>query len=412
MAATPVTLSRTEARRLALSRQLLTAARPAPDAHGLRAVGQALRYLQLDPVNVIARSHELVLWSRIGARGAAHLDELWWGERWLFEYWAHAAAIVLTEDYPIHRGSMEAYPMAGREVVRIWMDANDKLREHIFARLAEGEPLATDAFEDLATVEWPSSGWTNGRNVERMLSFLWRQGRVLVAARTAGQRLWGLPDACLPPDVVREPVPPDERVALVTEHTLRALGIARPLDIKQYFLRGQYVGLPAALRALQDAGRVVPVKLEGAAPRSETWYVHADALPDLEAVRAGDWAGRTALLSPFDNLINDRRLNERLWEFSFKNEMYVPKAQREYGYYVLPILHDDRMVGRVAPRFDRPRATLVVEGLWLEPDVAPTAALRKAVMAELADLAGFVGAGAVEYGDVVPERWRAALRRA
>lgn len=259
-------------------------------------------------------------------------------------------------------------------------------------------------------MDWPSSGWTAGRNVERMLTFLWLQGRIMVAGRAAGQRLWGLPDACLPADADRVAVPPREMVTTATEHTLRALGVARPLDIKQYFVRGKYDGLPEVLRTLTGEGRVVPVQVEDAPTASETWYVHTDALAELEAIRAGDWQGRTALLSPFDNLINDRRLTERLWGFAFRNEMYVPKAKREYGYYLLPILHGDRLVGRTSPRFDKSRGVLLVEGLYLEPDTKPTAALCRAVTAQLADLAALVGAIGIEYGDKVPDRWRPLLR--
>ncbi|WP_327430592.1 winged helix-turn-helix domain-containing protein [Streptomyces sp. NBC_01236] len=404
-----LTLSRSDARRLALSRQHLSAARPPADATGLRTVLRSLRYLQLDPVSVVAPSHELVLWSRLGPRAGDRLPTLWWQERWLFEYWAHAAALVLTEDYPVHRVSMDGYPPKNLSFTSTWMAANGQLSEHILHRLAEGTPLPTDAFEDRSVMDWPSSGWTAGRNVERMLTFLWLQGRIMVAGRAAGQRLWGLPDACLPADADRVAVSPREMVTTATEHTLRALGVARPLDIKQYFVRGKYDGLPEVLRTLTGEGRVVPVKVEDAPTASETWYVHTDALAELEAIRAGDWEGRTALLSPFDNLINDRRLTERLWGFAFRNEMYVPKAKREYGYYLLPVLHGDRLVGRTSPRFDKSREVLLVEGLYLEPDTKPTAALCRAVTAQLADLAALVGATGIEYGDKVPDRWRPLL---
>ncbi|MFD7378465.1 winged helix-turn-helix domain-containing protein [Streptomyces mirabilis] len=406
-----LTISQVEARRLALSRQWLGGVRPSGDGEGLRAVLRSLRYLQLDPISVVAPSHELVVWSRLGAGAGSHLGALWWEERWLFEYWAHAAALVLTEDYPIHRVSMDGYPPKNLSLTRVWMEANEGLLAHILTRLAEGTPLPTDAFEDRSVMEWPSSGWTAGRNVERMLTFLWLQGRIMVAGREAGRRLWGLPDACLPPGADRVAVSAREMVTTAAEHTLRALGVARPLDIKQYFLRGKYDGLAEVLRTLTREGRVLPVRVEGATSATETWYVHVDAMAELEAIRAGDWHGRTALLSPFDNLVGDRRLTERLWGFAFRNEMYVPKAKREYGYYLLPILHEDRLVGRISPRRDRNRGTLLVEGLYLEPDVRPTVALRKAVTGQLADLATLVGATDVEYGETVPEPWRAALRR-
>ncbi|MFD5461534.1 winged helix-turn-helix domain-containing protein [Kitasatospora sp. NPDC127059] len=403
-----LTISRAQARRLAITRQHLSAARPPGDADGVRAVCRSLRFLQLDPVRVIARSHELVLWSRLGADGLTAFDDVFWQDRWLFEYWAHAAAIVLSEDYPLHRVAMDSYPWRGQEKVQPWIDVNHALRAHILERLGEGQPLPTDAFEDLAVVDWPSSGWTNGRNVERMLGFLWRQGIVLVAGRTEGRRLWGLAADCLPADVTLEAMEPTRMVTAAVEHSLRARGIARAQEIGQYFVPGRYVDLPGTLDALTAAGRVVPVRIEDCLP-SETWYVHADALDELDAIRSGDWEGRTALLSPFDNMINDRNLTELLWSFEFRNEMYVPKAQRKYAHYVLPVLHGDEFVGRLAPKVDRRRRVLTVEGLWLEPSVKPTAALRRAITAELTDLAGLVGAKAIEYAEPLPGAWRAAL---
>ncbi|MFJ9036794.1 winged helix-turn-helix domain-containing protein [Streptomyces sp. NPDC102406] len=403
-----LTLSISEARRLALSRQHLTASRTDPTPDGLRTVLRSLRYLQLDPVNVVAPSHELVVWSRLGAEAGPHLSTTWWQDRWLFEYWAHAAAIVLTEDYPLHRATMDAYPPPNRSFTQVWLDANAVLAKHVLSRLGEGTPLPTEAFDDCAAMDWPSSGWTAGRNVERMLTFLWLQGKVMVQAREGGLRLWGLPDACLPPDADRQPMSAEQKVTTATEHTLRALGVARPLDIRQYFLRGQYDGLPGVLRDLTEQGRVIPVRVEGGKP-NETWYVHADAEAELTAIRSGDWHGRTALLSPFDNLVSDRRLTQRLWDFDFRNEMYIPKAKRQYGYYLLPIVHDDRLVGRISPRVERKRDSLLVEGIHLEPGVKPTAALRRAVVGQLEDLAAFRGVRDIEYGEVLPDGWRAAL---
>jgi uncharacterized protein YcaQ len=410
----PLTLSQGDARRLAISRQHLAGPRPPADAATVRAALRSLRYLQLDPVTVVAPSHDLVLWSRLGPRAGPHLADLLWRERSLFEYWAHAAAIVLTEDYPIHRVSMNLFPPItapeGRRIA-VWMDANEELRRHILHRLVAAGPLPTSGFEDRAVVGWQSSGWTAGRNVERMLEFLWLQGEVMVAGRAAGRKLWGLPDACLPPDADRAAAPLPEMVAMATEHSLRALGIAREADVKQYFIRNRYRGLRQVLRTLEDQGRVVPARVDGGGSPAERWFVHVDALGDLERVQVGDWRPRTALLSPFDNLIIDRGRTERLWGFAFRNEMYVPKANRRHGYYLLPILHGDALVGRVSPRLDRRRGTLLVEGLYLEPDVRPTAHLCRAVVGQLTDLAAFVGATAIEYGDAVPDRWRAMLHR-
>jgi uncharacterized protein YcaQ len=134
------------------------------------------------------------------------------------------------------------------------------------------------------------------------------------------------------------------------------------------------------------------------------WYVHADDLPLLERLEAGDWRPRTTLLSPFDNLIIDRQRTRRLFGFHFRMEIYVPRAARRYGYYVLPVLHGDRLIGRVDPAMDRHRGRLVVNAVHAEPD-APAAA-GPAVAAALEDLAAFLGAGGVELRQPPPERWR------
>lgn len=199
--------------------------------------------------------------------------------------------------------------------------------------------------------------------------------------------------------------------AVAVEHAVRALGIARMGDVKQYFFRLQSrVPLRSILERLQREQKVVPVEIDGDSSK-QTWFVHVDTLHALEAVREGSWEGRTTLLSPFDNLISDRERTERIWGFTFRNEMYVPKTQRQYSYYLMPILHGDRLIGRVSPKVDRRRRVLCIEGLYLEPDVLPTADLYHDITENLNDLAAFVGAGAVEYSTLVPDPWPAKLHR-
>ncbi|MEU0240710.1 crosslink repair DNA glycosylase YcaQ family protein [Nocardiopsis sp. NPDC006198] len=430
----PLDLDRRTVRRLAITRQRLAGPRPAADADGLREVLRALRCLQLDPVAVVARSHLLVLWSRVGRFDRADLDALLWDERWLFEYWAHAASIVLTEDYALHRGLMRRYPRGvsayGRRLVA-WVEANAELREHVLQRLEDKGPLPVGGFEDRSALPWESGGWTKGRNVERMLDLLWTQGRVMVAGREGGKRLWDLAERCLPERTDRTELPDADIVSLSAEHALRALGAGRARDVANHFVRDRYDALPEALERLVADGRAVRARVEGADP-GEPWFVHADVLPLLETVGGEAWGPRTVLLSPFDNLLCDRERTELLWGFRFRTEMYVPKARREFGYYVLPVLHGDRLVGRIAPRFDRRRGVLDLENVYAEPGAAgvraagpdagagpspdPASAEEVADAAEgvagaVADLAGFLGAREVVCSGAVPAPWREALRR-
>nr|BFE82420.1 winged helix-turn-helix domain-containing protein [Planobispora longispora] len=363
---------------------------------------RTLRCLQLDPVNVVARSHLLVLWSRVGGYDPADLDVLLWRERWLFEYWAHAASIVLAEDYPIHQIMMRGYPSDrsafGRRV-RDWLEANDGLRSHVLDRLRREGALPAGDFDDLAAVPWESSGWTGGRNVERMLDFLWIQGRIMVAGREGRGRRWDLAERWLPEWAGIEPPAREEAVERAAEHALRALGVARAADVERHFTRERYPGLAGTLERLESDGRVLPAAVEGGAER---WYVHRDVLGLLERA----WQPRTTLLSPFDNLICDRERTERLWGFVFRTEMYVPKHKRQYGHYIMPILHGDRLIGRLVPRLDRRRRVLEIEGLFPEADAPADEAAVGAVGGAVAGLAEFTGAREVSYGDKVARPWR------
>jgi len=409
MAPGPRTLDPTLARRLFLSRQRLTGLRPAaagPDE--VMAAVTDLASLQLDPISVVARSHLLVLWSRLGPYDPADVEALLWRERRLFEYWTHAAAIVCIEDLPIHSLLMRRYPSdryAHNRRLRDWLAANQGLRRSILRQLRASGPLPTRDLEDRAQISWESSGWTAGRNVDRMLDVLWTQGRVMVAGRQGQQRVWDLAERWLPPWAPTRRPPERAVVRLAVQRSLRALGVATARDIDRHFTAGRYPGLTAVLAGLERDGRVERVRVaDDGTEWPGPWYVHADDLPMLERLEAGDWRPRTTLLSPFDNLIIDRERTQRLFGFHFRMEIYVPRAARRYGYYVLPVLHGDRLIGRVDPAMDRRRGRLVVNAVHAEPD-APAAA-APAVAAALEDLAAFLGADRVELRQPPPERWR------
>jgi uncharacterized protein YcaQ len=396
-------------RRLVVSRQRLTGPTPpAPGPEDIMAVATALASLQLDPISVVARSHQLVLWSRLGRYDLADLEALLWRDRRLFEYWTTAAAIVCTGDYPIHSLLMRRYPStryAHSRKVRTWLADNQALRRSILRQLRTSGPLPSRALEDRARTPWQSGGWTTGRSVERMLDVLWTQGRIMVAGRQGGQRIWDLAERCLPSWAPTRRPPEREVVRLAAQRSLRALGVATARDIDRHFTAGRYPGLAEVLAALKRSGRVEQVRV--AANGTEwpgPWFVHADDLPLVERLQAGDWHPRTTLLSPFDNLLIDRERTRRLFGFHFRMEIYVPKAARRYGYYVLPILHGDRLVGRIDPALDRTTGRLVVHAVHAEPG-APAAA-APAVAAAVGNLAGFVGATGYDLRQPPPEVWR------
>lgn len=416
MSNTPLTITPTTIRRLAVTRQRLAGNRPAPTAEGLLELVRDLGCVQLDPISAVARSNHLVPWSRLGNYDISLWDQLLWKNRSVFEYFAHAAAIVATEDYPIHNYQMRRYQTSERPWVvqiRQWMADNQSLLDGVMSTIGERGPVSSKEFEEKATVSWWSSGWTNDRNINRMLDFLWLQGIILVAERRGPFRYWDLTERVLPDWTPRDELTQEETVRRSAERAIRALGAARSRDIIQHFTRNRYWELPSVLKALEHEGRIVRANVEGEGATgkkwAEAWYIHAEDLPLLDTVQSPDWEGRTTLLSPFDNLLCDRARTELLWSFDYRIEIYVPKDKRKYGYYVLPILHHDRLIGRVDSLMDRKAKQLNVNNIYAEPDAPLDQSTGKAVVGALEDLAAFLGASNITYGNV-PDVWRDVTR--
>ncbi len=409
----PLTLSPGLARRLFVSQQRLAGPIPAPDAASMLGVVRDLGCLQLDPLTVVARSHQIVLFSRVGPYSTAEFDRLLFEERVLFEYWAHAASIVLTEDYPIHNVRMRGYSLRNsglRPQTRDWLLKNQKLKRAILAQLRRhGPTLSRDLEETGHDAREPvSTGWSSSRNVNQMLDYLWLAGQIMVVGRQGVQKIWDLSERHLPEWAPRERLTEREMTRRAALKSLRALGVGTARHISYHFLRGRYRKLPRVLDELEAEGKIQRMAIKdrsGLWPG--VWYIAADTLPALEQLGDGDWAPRTTLLSPFDNLICDRNRTAQLFNFDYRIEIYTPAARRRYGYYVLPILYGDRLIGRMDPKMDRERGVLLVNAVHAEPGApAAGADVRQAVES----LAAFLGAREISYDKSrVAPTWRRAL---
>jgi uncharacterized protein YcaQ len=355
-------LTKEQARRIAVRAQLLDAPRPTD----LLTVVQRLTLLQIDPTAAVAPSADLVAWSRLGsAYEPARLRQALEQERTLFE---HNALVRPISDLGLHLAGAADVPSYERS--RAWLRDNDRFRRDILELLGSSGPMTSRDIPDTCVVPWASTGWTNNRNVTQMLEFLMLRGEVAIAGRVGRQRVWDLPERVYPADVVVPSV--DDALRGKNERRLGALGIARQ----------KTTAVPVEPWDVGDAGE--PAVVEGV---KGEWRVDPAALDT-------DFEGRTALLSPFDRLVHDRVRTQELFDFEYTLEMYKPAAKRRWGYFALPVLHEDRLVGKVDAAADRKASVLRVHAI--HEDVKFTRTMTKAVQAELDDLALWLGLGAVE----------------
>ena len=333
-----------------------------------------------------------MLWSRFGAYDVAMLERLLWRNRSLYE---SISFILPTADLPLHMLRSRAARRGERPYharMNAWVRRNARLRRHVVARLRSEGALPLAAFEDRSVHSWSSTGWNDDRNVSQMLAFLMRLGEVTIGGRANGRRFFTLSSSWLPR--VR-PLASAGAARLATDRALRAIGIATYPQLRRYYALGFFVTADA-LKYLERSGVARRVAVDGV-PGDH--FVHATA---------GTGEGeRTTLLSPFDSLIIDRARTEALFGMRYRMEIYVPKHLRARGYWAMPILHRDELIGTVDPRMDRAHERLEVLSLRLEPGAPRDHATRRAIEDAVTDLATFAGATDVSW----PPRLSSAYSR-
>lgn len=382
-------LSHAAARNLMLAAQGLDRRprRRAKKADVLAAI-RRMGTLQIDTISVVARSPYLVLWTRIGDYEPRWLDALL-AERRLFEYWSHEACFLPVEDYPLYRHRMLDHGWAGWRYAHKWMDAHRDDAARLLQHVREhGEVRSTD-FERRDT----RGGWWSWKPEKRMLESLFTAGELMIARREGFQRIYDLRERILPLwDDARLPSTDEVRRALVLK-AVRAMGIAKAKWVADYFRMDKTSTMLLPDR-LADEGALTRVAVEG---WKEPGFIH----PDHAETAASAAAGRlkpvlTTLLSPFDPLIWDRGRASEMFGFEYRIEVYTPGPKRVYGYYVLPILHRGRLIGRIDPKAHRKEGVFEVKALHLEPGVRLTDRMAREVAVAIRDLARWHGTPRVQ----------------
>ena len=404
------TLSSAEARRIALAAQGF--GKPRASSAGTRQLNLAIARmgtLQIDSVNVFARSHYLPLFSRIGSYDTAALDRLLFARKPAYvEYWAHVAAFVPAADWALFRFRMEDLRAKYGSAPGGWFETHRDVVDWVRSELADRGPLRPAQIEHDAK-KGARGPWWDWDVVKHALEHLWLFGEVAIAGRRGFERRYALASDVIPAEALAAEIPRTAAVRELVRRAARAHGVGTAADLADYWRIKDRKAVLSAIADLTDAGELQPVTVEGwmSAGRPASAWVHRDAaLP-----RRVD---ATSILTPFDPVVWFRDRAERLFDFDYRIEIYVPAPKRRFGYYSLPVLVGDDLVGRVDLKADRASSTLLVQSAWWEHGRPADAAAR--VAEELRTAARWQGLESIsvsrwgdataDLADVLPEARR------
>lgn len=385
-----VTLSLTAARHLHLAAQgLLKKSRRRPEPEDILAAVQRMSLLQIDTINVVARSPYLVLFSRLGAYPQHWLDEsLSRGD--LMEYWAHEACFLPRSDFSLIRHRMLAPDKMGWKYRHEWMTEHAADIQALIDHIQHNGPVRSADFEHPRK---GASGWWEWKPHKRHLEGLFTAGKVMVIGRHNFQRIYDLTTRVMPHwDDERDLLTQEEAEERMLQNSARSLGIFRGQWLADYY-RLRQPTLPALLARWQEEGRIIPLEVE----KLGQMWLHTDYLPQLQEALAGKLtATHSAVLSPFDPVVWDRKRAEQLFDFTYRLECYTPAHKRQYGYFVLPLLHRGKLVGRMDSKIHRKTGVLEIFALYLEEGVRMTSSLEKGLKQAITDFARWQGASRIQ----------------
>jgi uncharacterized protein YcaQ len=376
----------------------------AQKADVLRAI-RLMGALQIDTIHVVARSPYLVLWSRLGDYEPRWLDELL-AEGEIFEYWSHEACFLPAEDYPLYRRRMLHAGGMGWKYSQEWINEHRKEVERVLAYVREHGPTRSS---DFARTDGKKGGWWEWKPEKRALEMLFTAGELMIARRHNFQRVYDLRERVLP-SRDDSPLPADGEVSrALALRAVRSLGVAKARRVADYF-RTDKRGTAAAVRGLADEGRLLRVRV---ADWDEEGFVHPENRKLLERATSDLLRpGLTTLLSPFDPLVWDRARARETFGFDYRLECYTPAPRRRYGYFTLPVLHRDRVVGRLDPKARRKEGVFEVKSLHLEPGVPVNDELIACLASALKECAAWHQTPEVIVTRTAPPKLASSLRRA
>ena len=386
-----------QARNFAIRKQFLSKRKIPHGKAGVLHIIEKLGYVQIDTINVIERSHHLVLFTRLPDYKHSYLHELQAKDRKVFEYWAHAASFIPIQDYRYYLTTMKRKPKKG-SWLDTWIKKNRSLIKKVKARVAKEGPLAASDFAD---VDKRRRGtWWDWKPAKMALEVLFWQGELMIKERQNFQRLYDLTERVLPHNIdTNQPTEEEEKIFFI-ERSLGALGIGTEQDINKYI--GVGGRLSKWIHQMQRSGEIVKIEIEGL---RRPYYILKSDLTELKkGTTMRD--SKVRLLSPFDNAIILRERTRELFGFNYSLECYMPKKKRIYGYFCLPILWRNQFIGRIDPKADRQKRTLVINNLHLEDKTLDLKIFIPALSKCLKEFTHFHKCKEIELNKNIPARIR------
>lgn len=402
---TPLTVTRDDVKRLSVVKQGLHQRPQTNTQDDLKQIIERIGLLQLDSINVVARSHYLVMLARAGLYKRADLDHLLTAG-WLFETWAHAACQLPSAHYPYYHAYIEQKQLKEtRWHIKKLGDESEAIISTVYNTIREQGAMSS---KDFASAKKQAGGWWNWKPAKVALEYLFDRGDVMVSHRNKFQRYYDLSERVLAKHDLTLDKTIDDFHQWTVARGLRHIGIGTADHIADYYRQNK----TQAKRILADSvarGDILPVEVVG---WQDTAYIHRDDLPLLEQIQSGKHqAQQTLFLSPFDNLFWHRDRDEMLWDFYYRIEVYTPKPKRVYGYYVLPILHGHELVGRVDPKVDRKQKHLIFHALHLEDTTVVTPELTQGVIGAIGEFMAFHQCETFELVDCTDGQLQNAIQR-
>jgi uncharacterized protein YcaQ len=387
------TISNTDARRLFIARQGLTR-EPGRmlGRQGLAEAITALGFVQVDSINVVERAHHHILFSRSQTYRKRYLAALIEKDRVLFENWTHDASIIPTAFFPYwqHRFERERQRLRTRWKDHFGKENFDRDLDMVRERIARDGPVMARDFEG----DKPNTGWWDWHPGKAALEYLWRTGELAITRREGFQKVYDLAERVIPEEHRKREVDRGEFVDWACRNALERLGMASRGEIAAFWNLLSPQEVDAWITDNRNA--LVPVRPEPVnGSRGAASYMLAEKEHLLDDIP--EPPGRVRILSPFDPLLRDRKRTERLFDFFYRIEVFVPEAKRKYGYYVFPVMRGDRIVGRIDMKADRNDDALAVRAFWREPGVRISNALQKDIEAELERIRRFSGVGRTAF---------------